>query len=782
MFCLYDIFYCLLCYPMLFYCYRYHFPTSKYVIGQAGVYTALDDFWLEYASGHFELQCIPSTTAPQIRLVLVGNKARDKSTKGAHTKEKKRKSSKKDGVDDDSTRATAANTINKDDKADTSHTNSSSSSSRSHRHHHHHHHSSGNNKSKEEDDGITLRFKLDAFKLAGDRGKGVPKLSLESVKVTATVRVHINLVFNTQLGTWNAAPPVDNGTEGETTGATKATTGFGSKGFLIELLSFRGPMGLRRGMVSATLAVIIPTLKNQILSVLPAELGYLLKTLPSPIIIQGDFSATGLLLSDVTCPFDRIGLSEGEQTTNSSTSTSSLSTATTGSKLDRMTAKLTAARIAGTDTASASVGSVAATAATAATSDHMGATPTTTSSSSSSHVLPTSPATNPYHSPAAAAAAIDSKDRKQRQQQFSYSLLNAECAAAGLVMQPNPFLNYSYEQLDMFRYLVRALDKGGKPLRTLEEFLNYRKLGDHSPVEWELLMDLWHTAVRIYCERVNEQREKLWLMERQGQQVSSDRSAVVASTTTRSDGIAAEQSSPSPTLILTSQQASPSPGMTGSHSPTLPAAGGVVVTAVDGISSFRPLPSTPTPPPPPPQPHHSSAGAAAGDGDGDGDGVAATLRPAPMPMQRRSSLGQFFSATTSLFSGGNNGIKDKNRGNNSSSIPAPAASTASMSPSTHAAVTSIATPPSTPKPPITIHTSMTTLPESAAPFTPSTSSSSSIAAATDYRPITIDIKDFITATDLIIKKPIKLEYTLNVSLKSANVVYHNYAIHMHLFV
>jgi hypothetical protein len=49
-----------------------YFPNSNITLGSGGVYFALDDFWLEYGSGQFILDLVPSRDTPQIILLLTG--------------------------------------------------------------------------------------------------------------------------------------------------------------------------------------------------------------------------------------------------------------------------------------------------------------------------------------------------------------------------------------------------------------------------------------------------------------------------------------------------------------------------------------------------------------------------------------------------------------------------------------------------------------------------------------------------------------------------------------
>lgn len=243
-----------------------YFPNSKLVLGQNGVYAALDDFWIEHASGHFELSAIPSRHAPSISVALTGSRNENHKAQHARHAGNKENNNRKGHQK----RKQARNAASEDsESSNTMKTNSKSDMK-----------SDMKSKSKFEHEGISIRIKLDNFKLAGDRGKGVPKISLESTKVTVCVKVHMTIKFNVKANKWTTSP----------------------KDFRIELLSFKGPYGINKSIVSATLAVVVPTLRSEILQLLPLEVGYLLRTLPSPLSINGDFYVSGTKLSDLTSP------------------------------------------------------------------------------------------------------------------------------------------------------------------------------------------------------------------------------------------------------------------------------------------------------------------------------------------------------------------------------------------------------------------------------------------------------------------------------------------------
>ena len=111
---------------------------------QGGIFAGLDDLWLELASGCFSLEMIPCChkheNKPIIQIMLSGNKADSSSN-----------------------------------------------------------HSSNSISEVEKDDGMSIRLKVEGFKLAGDKGKRVPKLKLQSVSVTMVLRVSITLEFDEKI-------------------------------------------------------------------------------------------------------------------------------------------------------------------------------------------------------------------------------------------------------------------------------------------------------------------------------------------------------------------------------------------------------------------------------------------------------------------------------------------------------------------------------------------------------------------------------------------------------
>ena len=193
---------------------KLYFPTSNIALGNDGAYFALDDFWLEHASGSFELSVSPGNVhgeKPKILLSLDGS-SRSESVDGG------------------------------------------------------------------EAGGVSIRLKIGGFKLKGDMGKGIPPLSLDYIKVTTTVRVHIVLTFDKDKKLWTASP----------------------EDFKVEILYFKGPFGLSRGVVVAALSVALPFVRRAVLAGLPPELGMFIATIPSPLIIKGEFNIHGVVLKQMS--------------------------------------------------------------------------------------------------------------------------------------------------------------------------------------------------------------------------------------------------------------------------------------------------------------------------------------------------------------------------------------------------------------------------------------------------------------------------------------------------
>jgi hypothetical protein len=132
--------------------------------------------------------------------------------------------------------------------------------------------------------GVSLRLKLQGFKIAGDKGKRIPKLALEEIKVTMVINVVIISHYNTKRNKWEISA---------------------SENFKIQILSFKGPFGISRNFVRTILSLVIPMIRRSILDALPKELGQLIKTLQQPFSINGDFDVIGIELHFLENPLER---------------------------------------------------------------------------------------------------------------------------------------------------------------------------------------------------------------------------------------------------------------------------------------------------------------------------------------------------------------------------------------------------------------------------------------------------------------------------------------------
>lgn len=187
-----------------------YFPNSTVALGENGVYFALDDFFLEHASGQFILDLVPGRQHPQVILLLTGTAVGDES-------------------------------------------------------------------------GVSIRLKIGKFKLKGDKGKGVPSLSFDTIKVTTVLRVTAMLSFDMEKRKWVC----------------------GADNFSIDMLYFRGPFGIRQSLVQSVLTLTTPLIRGAILDALPPELGVFVAHLPSPLSVRGEFTVSGTELNNFTAKLQK---------------------------------------------------------------------------------------------------------------------------------------------------------------------------------------------------------------------------------------------------------------------------------------------------------------------------------------------------------------------------------------------------------------------------------------------------------------------------------------------
>ena len=179
-----------------------YFPDSAIVLGEGGIYVAMDDVWLQHVSGKFDLNLISHPDEPQLMFSLsgVGKEA-----------------------------------------------------------------------------GVSLCIKLESFKLRCDAGTGVPDISLDEVTLSVVVAMKVTMVFNYQQCCWGLLPG----------------------NFKLELISFKGPYGLNKSIVSTVLGLVTPIIRAALVDNLPVEVGLLIRSLKAPLVVAGEFVVTGTELSDL---------------------------------------------------------------------------------------------------------------------------------------------------------------------------------------------------------------------------------------------------------------------------------------------------------------------------------------------------------------------------------------------------------------------------------------------------------------------------------------------------
>ena len=100
-----------------------------------------------------------------------------------------------------------------------------------------------NLKNRLKNKGMSVRLQIESFKLNGDKGSGVPKLSLENLKITLCLRIRLLVSFDAMSKSW------------------KCTSVNGIK---LKLISFKGPYGLPRTVVATILTMLKPLIRKSL--------------------------------------------------------------------------------------------------------------------------------------------------------------------------------------------------------------------------------------------------------------------------------------------------------------------------------------------------------------------------------------------------------------------------------------------------------------------------------------------------------------------------------------
>jgi len=268
---------------------RMYCPDANYAFGgsdMGGVFVSFDDFHIEYANGHLFLNLQPGET-PVVTLEMM--------SRGGNGKE----------------------SVN---------VNGSSGGAPAGTEHEH---------------GASVHLRLDNFRLRSTKEAGLPNLTFSKLEVQLAVNVAIALKFvapqtkgkrskdkgkggkdkGDKGRRWGSFSSTSSGGSSSKSGGTKrgfrdsfAGMGIGAPGkargkgtkegdgkwttsaadFKIELLSFQGPYGIPRSLVSLILSFAAPLIRDAVVANLPNEFGFFLQSLSSPFTNSGDFSLEGV--------------------------------------------------------------------------------------------------------------------------------------------------------------------------------------------------------------------------------------------------------------------------------------------------------------------------------------------------------------------------------------------------------------------------------------------------------------------------------------------------------
>jgi hypothetical protein len=109
------------------------------------------------------------------------------------------------------------------------------------------------------------------FSFFHKKGKNVPKLKFDNLMITIAFNFSASLQYSLEKSKWFIDP----------------------KQFQLNILSFKGPYGLNRSIVSLVVSLLTPTLRSLLLKNLPFELGLLVRTLQCPLTMEGEFDIKG---------------------------------------------------------------------------------------------------------------------------------------------------------------------------------------------------------------------------------------------------------------------------------------------------------------------------------------------------------------------------------------------------------------------------------------------------------------------------------------------------------
>lgn len=118
--------------------------------------------------------------------------------------------------------------------------------------------------SKNPSSGVTIKCKLEGFKLHGDRGSKVPKLAFENLKLHVGLTLAMKITYDMQKQCWSLP----------------------ANRFNLKIISFKGPYGLNRSIVGMVLSFLTPIIRAKLIQLIPYELGVFVQSFPSPFSVK----------------------------------------------------------------------------------------------------------------------------------------------------------------------------------------------------------------------------------------------------------------------------------------------------------------------------------------------------------------------------------------------------------------------------------------------------------------------------------------------------------------
>lgn len=114
--------------------------------------------------------------------------------------------------------------------------------------------------------GAVARIRMCDFKLKSD-SIAVPSINIDDFSLEVSFKLTIILSFDTKKRKWSAL----------------------GDDFRLNILEFKGPFVLTKGVVSAIMGIAVPIIRDDLLKELPSELGLFVSSIPLPLHVNGIF-------------------------------------------------------------------------------------------------------------------------------------------------------------------------------------------------------------------------------------------------------------------------------------------------------------------------------------------------------------------------------------------------------------------------------------------------------------------------------------------------------------